>query len=123
MLELFKIILLVMDIIIGVIGFFANWYLLYVFASVDDPHVLQRDYYLHSAFYYIFLGFHFLAGLVMMCLLDGFKYLIKCNENTKDLFEMIFNLVWCIFVNFLIILVFGYFAQVIYKFKEITRED
>ena len=122
MLGLAKPILLIMDIIVGVIGFFANCVLLYAFTSVN-PHVSHRDYYLVNAFLIIFLGFHFLAGLVMMCLLDGFKYLIKCNENKKDLFEMIFEIVWCIFVNFLIILVFGYFAQVIYKFKEITRED
>jgi hypothetical protein len=131
---LIKIIFLVMDIIVAVIGFFANWYLLFVFASENDPDVLQRDLYLHRSFYYIFVGFHFLAGLVMVCLLDGFKILIKCDEETKTeeekkeetlTSELCKGLCW-LFWRFLIIMSFGYFAQIIYKFKEITkitRED
>ncbi len=122
MLGFTKTILLIMDIIVGVIGFFANCLLLYFFASVN-PHVSHEDYCLVNAFLIIYLGFDFLAGLVMMCSLDGFKYLIKCNASFKNIFATFCHLMYFFFGNLLIIILFGYFAQVIYKIKEIRRKD
>ena len=111
--KLIKLILLVMDIINTVISFGAHCYLLYIFVSTKDPPPEDKN--LIRAYMIIFLIFHFLAGLVMLCLLGG-----KCKSDRDDNGK---GALCEIALWLLMILMFGFFAQIILKTKEFTRNE